>query len=115
MSVCVLDGKIYMFATTQRDGPISNLILFAGNPEPNITWTKDGATPSRVLGSVRYGRWSLILEDLVVSDSGNYSCIVCNLCGCISFTFKVDIVGMFVYFMQLTILKKKNLWFSDMP
>lgn len=66
-----------------------------GNPEPNITWTKDGATPSRMLGSVRNGRWSLILEDLVVSDSGNYSCIVCNLCGCINFTFKVDIVERF--------------------
>ena len=80
-----------------------NFILFAGNPEPNITWTKDGATPGRLLGNVRYGRWSLILEDLVVSDSGNYSCIVCNLCGCINFTSKVDIIGMFIYFMLLSI------------
>jgi len=81
-----------------------NMILFTGNPEPNITWTKDGAAPYRLLGNVRYGRWSLILEDLVVSDSGNYSCIVCNLCGCINFTFKVDIIGMFIYFMLLSIL-----------
>lgn len=63
-----------------------------GNPEPNITWTKDGAPPHRHLGSIRNGRWSLILEDLVVSDSGNYTCIVCNLCGCINFTYKVDII-----------------------
>ncbi|KDR22672.1 Basic fibroblast growth factor receptor 1, partial [Zootermopsis nevadensis] len=63
-----------------------------GNPEPNITWTKDGSAPDRNLGSIRSGRWSLILEDLVVSDSGNYTCIVCNLCGCINFTFKVDII-----------------------
>ncbi|PNF41482.1 hypothetical protein B7P43_G13295, partial [Cryptotermes secundus] len=63
-----------------------------GNPEPNITWTKDGAPPYRHLYSIRNGRWSLILEDLVVSDSGNYTCIVCNLCGCINFTYKVDII-----------------------
>jgi hypothetical protein len=78
-------------------------ILSAGNPEPNITWTKDGAAPYRLLGNVRYGRWSLILEDSVVSDSGNYIWIVCNLCGCINFSFKVDIVGMFIYRMLLSI------------
>lgn len=73
--------------------------LCTGNPEPNITWTKDGSAPDRNLGSIRSGRWSLILEDLVVSDSGNYTCIVCNLCGCINFTFKVDIIGKLISFV----------------
>jgi hypothetical protein len=82
--------------------------LFVGNPEPNITWTKDGAPPHRHLGSIRNGRWSLILEDLVVSDSGNYTCIVCNLCGCINFTYKVDIIGMFISFVHPLVLL--NTW-----
>lgn len=62
-----------------------------GNPSPNITWTKNGAPPERHLGSVHYGRWSMMLEDLVTTDSGNYTCIVCNAYGCINFTFKIEI------------------------
>lgn len=64
-----------------------------GNPSPNITWTKNGAPPERHLGSVHYGRWSMMLEDLVTTDSGNYTCIVCNAYGCINFTFKIEIQG----------------------
>ncbi|KAJ9581128.1 hypothetical protein L9F63_023694, partial [Diploptera punctata] len=63
-----------------------------GNPEPNITWTKDGETPHREFGIVRYARWALAMEDLVVADSGNYTCLVCNIHGCINFTFKVDVI-----------------------
>ncbi|CAH1393820.1 unnamed protein product [Nezara viridula] len=60
-----------------------------GNPAPNITWTRDGMTPKRNLGSVQYRQWSITLEDVIPSDSGNYTCIVCNLYGCIDFSFKV--------------------------
>jgi hypothetical protein len=65
----------------------------AGNPEPNITWTKD----KNILSSLRYGQWSLKMEDITVHDSGNYTCFICNLVGCINFTFEVDIIGMFSY------------------
>lgn len=64
-----------------------------GNPNPNITWTKDGLPPTRHLGTIRYFRWSIVLEDLVTDDAGNYTCTVCNTEGCIDFTFKVDVMG----------------------
>nr|CAD7259589.1 unnamed protein product [Timema shepardi] len=66
-----------------------------GNPSPNITWFKNGEVPDRALGSIHYGRWSLMLEDLITQDSGNYTCIVCNVYDCINFTFKVDIIERF--------------------
>ncbi|KAL0269848.1 UNVERIFIED_CONTAM: hypothetical protein PYX00_007446 [Menopon gallinae] len=63
-----------------------------GNPSPNITWTKYGAPPSRQIGRIKYSRWSIVLEDVVTSDSGNYTCLVCNSEGCIDYTFDVDII-----------------------
>lgn len=66
----------------------------AGNPTPNVTWYKDGQTPvQRIMGTVRYSQWGIVLEDLVKGDSGNYTCKVCNKNGCIDFTYKVDVVG----------------------
>ncbi|XP_014245974.2 uncharacterized protein LOC106664605 [Cimex lectularius] len=60
-----------------------------GNPSPNITWYKNGKTPQRNLGSVKYSGWTMKMEDLIKSDSGNYTCIVCNILGCIEHDFKV--------------------------
>ncbi|XP_039283347.1 fibroblast growth factor receptor homolog 1 isoform X3 [Nilaparvata lugens] len=64
-----------------------------GNPYPNITWLKNGQPPERALGNILYRQWSITLEDLVTTDSGNYTCIVCNSLGCIDFSFQVDIIG----------------------
>lgn len=64
-----------------------------GNPTPNITWIKDNEKPERSLGKIRYNQWSISLDDLIVSDTGNYTCIVCNYLGCINFTYYVDVVG----------------------
>lgn len=63
-----------------------------GVPTPKIKWYKNGQVPKRHLGTVKYGRWSLVLEDLVVNDSGNYTCEVCNH-ECISFTYRVMVQG----------------------
>ncbi|XP_073993854.1 fibroblast growth factor receptor homolog 1-like isoform X2 [Rhodnius prolixus] len=63
--------------------------LSTGNPLPNITWYKNGAAPKRNLGSIRYNKYSMMFEDLVTSDSGNYTCRVCNEYGCIEFTYKL--------------------------
>lgn len=65
-----------------------------GNPTPNITWFKDGETPpKRDLGDFRLGHWGLVMEDAVTGDSGNYTCVVCNHLGCISFSYKVTVLG----------------------
>ncbi|XP_043682538.1 fibroblast growth factor receptor homolog 1-like isoform X2 [Vespula pensylvanica] len=66
-----------------------------GNPRPNITWLKNNEEPKRSLGTMIKTKWTLRLEDLVPDDSGNYTCIVCNHLGCISYTFKVDIIERF--------------------
>lgn len=68
--------------------------MYAGNPTPNITWLKDGLPVERKLGEVKYKKYySLDMEDLTTYDNGNYTCIVCNVMGCINFTYKVQIMG----------------------
>ncbi|KXJ72033.1 hypothetical protein RP20_CCG019119 [Aedes albopictus] len=62
-----------------------------GNPVPNITWTKDNEKIVRSMGSVKYAKWSIVLEDLVPKDSGKYTCHVCNGHGCIDFTTQLEV------------------------
>ncbi|XP_076261821.1 fibroblast growth factor receptor homolog 1-like isoform X2 [Rhynchophorus ferrugineus] len=66
-----------------------------GYPPPNITWYKDGKEPKRQLGDVKYSHWTLTLEDLVTNDNGNYTCKVCNIVGCIEYTYRVDVIERF--------------------
>lgn len=68
-----------------------------GNPMPNITWYKDGDLPERALGGIQYSQWTMTLQDLVTSDSGSYTCKLCNQLGCIDYTFKVDIIGEYTF------------------
>lgn len=77
-----------------------------GDPEPKWTWTKDGQKIERNLGTVTYNKMGITLEDLVPADNGNYTCNVCNIFGCISFTTKLEVNGKnfkillnFYYFM----------------
>ncbi|KAJ8932075.1 hypothetical protein NQ314_014977 [Rhamnusium bicolor] len=64
-----------------------------GIPPPNITWYReDKSPPKRELGDIKTNHWSLTLEDSVLSDKGNYTCVVCNIVGCINFTFVVEVV-----------------------
>lgn len=65
----------------------------AGNPMPNITWTKNDTAVQRNMGSVKYAKWSIVLEDLVEADSGQYTCNVCNVHGCIHFTTTLKVKG----------------------
>ncbi|XP_050061235.1 fibroblast growth factor receptor-like 1 [Aphis gossypii] len=64
-----------------------------GNPLPNITWYKDGVTPPRrqIGGNITYIQWAIILEDLTILDSGNYTCEVINEYGFIDFIYKVKV------------------------
>ncbi|KAL1385339.1 hypothetical protein pipiens_012960 [Culex pipiens pipiens] len=67
----------------------------AGNPMPNITWTKNDTAVQRNMGSVKYAKWSIVLEDLVEADSGQYTCNVCNVHGCIHFTTTLKVKDRF--------------------
>lgn len=58
-----------------------------------MTWTKDGEPIQRHWGAVRYSNWSIVLEELVTEDNGNYTCTVCNDRGCVEHTTKLDVIG----------------------
>lgn len=60
-----------------------------GNPIPEVTWLKDGATPSRP--DTVYKKWSVTLDHLKTSDDGQYTCIVSNIHGSINFTYTLEI------------------------
>lgn len=64
-----------------------------GHPTPNITWLKNEEEPRRQLGEFKIQHWTLSMEDVVTSDSGRYTCMVCNELGCIHFTYIVEVVG----------------------
>ncbi|XP_061393003.1 fibroblast growth factor receptor homolog 1-like [Musca vetustissima] len=62
-----------------------------GKPEPNITWLLNGTKIARNMGRVKKTKWSITMEDLVPTDSGYYTCKVCNPLGCINHTTKLHI------------------------
>lgn len=64
-----------------------------GTPEPNITWTKDSATINRRIGQVHYRKWAIVLEELMQTDSGDYTCHVCNVHKCINYTTRLEVKG----------------------
>ncbi|XP_061729617.1 fibroblast growth factor receptor homolog 1-like isoform X2 [Cydia pomonella] len=69
-----------------------------GTPTPNITWYKDNVTPVRRIHRggvlpVTYDVWSILLNDLVTEDSGNYTCRICNPLGCTEQVHRLIITG----------------------
>lgn len=63
-----------------------------GNPLPNVTWLKNNEEP-KVVRRISITKWALRVDESIVADGGNYTCIVCNHLGCIDHTFKVDVIG----------------------
>ena len=41
------------------------------------------------------------MEDLTVKDTGNYTCTVCNVHGCINFTIRADIIGEYASVLKM--------------
>ena len=60
---------------------------------PNITWLKDDGPVERTLGDVKKKKYMLEMSDLTTYDNGNYTCVVCNVLGCVNFTYRVQILG----------------------
>ncbi|MEE6462720.1 hypothetical protein FKM82_001688 [Ascaphus truei] len=76
--------------------PAANTIRFrcpaAGNPTPSIYWLKNG---KEFKGEHRIGgikQWSLVMESVVLSDRGNYTCVVENKYGSIRQTYQLDVL-----------------------
>lgn len=67
-----------------------------GNPTPHMRWLKNGKEfkqEHRIGGfKVRTQHWSLIMESVVPSDKGSYTCIVENEHGSINHTYHLDVI-----------------------
>uniref|UniRef100_A0A3B1K258 Fibroblast growth factor receptor n=1 Tax=Astyanax mexicanus TaxID=7994 RepID=A0A3B1K258_ASTMX len=80
--------------------PAANTVKFrcaaAGDPTPSMHWLKNGKPfrqEDRMGGyKVRLQHWTLIMESVVPSDKGNYTCVVENKHGSISHTYTLDVV-----------------------
>ncbi|XP_073430536.1 fibroblast growth factor receptor 3 isoform X3 [Dendrobates tinctorius] len=68
----------------------------AGKPHPTIYWLKNGKEfrgEHRIGGiKLRHQQWSLVMESVVPSDKGNYTCLVENKYGTIRQTFQLDVL-----------------------
>ncbi|XP_078270976.1 fibroblast growth factor receptor 3-like isoform X2 [Rhinoraja longicauda] len=80
--------------------PAANTVRFrcpaAGNPTPTIRWLKNSKEfrgEHRIGGiKLRHQQWSLVMESVVPSDRGNYTCVVENKYGSISHTYQLDVL-----------------------
>ncbi|XP_036182766.1 fibroblast growth factor receptor 3 isoform X8 [Myotis myotis] len=80
--------------------PAANTVRFrcpaAGNPTPSISWLKNGKEfrgEHRIGGiKLRHQQWSLVMESVVPSDRGNYTCVVQNRLGSIRQTYTLDVL-----------------------
>ncbi|XP_063167278.1 fibroblast growth factor receptor 1 isoform X2 [Candoia aspera] len=68
----------------------------SGTPTPTLRWLKNGKEfkPDHRIGGykVRHATWSIIMDSVVPSDKGNYTCIVENKYGTINHTYQLDVV-----------------------
>ncbi|XP_056888960.1 fibroblast growth factor receptor 1-A isoform X3 [Takifugu flavidus] len=80
--------------------PASKTVKFrcqaSGNPTPTLKWYKNGREfkrDHRIGGfKVRDHMWTIIMEAVVPSDKGNYTCVVENQYGSINHTYQLDVV-----------------------
>ncbi|XP_029376370.1 fibroblast growth factor receptor 2 isoform X4 [Echeneis naucrates] len=80
--------------------PAANTVKFrcaaGGNPRPKLRWLKNSKLfrqEDRMGGyKVRSQHWTLIMESVVPSDKGNYTCLVENKFGSINHTYTLDVV-----------------------
>ncbi|XP_060053197.1 fibroblast growth factor receptor 4 isoform X2 [Erinaceus europaeus] len=80
--------------------PAGNTVKFrcpaSGNPMPTIRWLKDGQDfhgEHRIGGiRLRHQHWSLVMESVVPSDRGTYTCVVENALGSIHYSYLLDVL-----------------------
>ena len=69
-----------------------------GSQPISYKWTKDGKSFS--LQKYEAHDYRLRIENVAVSDSGNYTCTASNSFGSISFTYNVMVFGKFPFLQQ---------------
>uniref|UniRef100_A0A671XAF0 Fibroblast growth factor receptor 4 n=1 Tax=Sparus aurata TaxID=8175 RepID=A0A671XAF0_SPAAU len=80
--------------------PAGNTVKFRcpamGSPMPSIRWLKNGREfrgEHRIGGiKLRHQHWSLVMESVVPSDRGNYTCVVDNKYGSITHSYVLDVL-----------------------
>lgn len=73
-------------------GNVAELKCHARGPNLTTVWFKDGEKPVRQLGDIRIKGPMLKMENLVPTDSGNYTCVVSNSYGSINRTFALEVI-----------------------
>ena len=71
----------------------------SGSTPLKYQWLKDGlpAIVRRLQPRLKTNMWYLRLKDLVVLDSGKYTCVVSNSYGSINHTYTLQVVGEYEY------------------
>uniref|UniRef100_A0A3B5L9M0 receptor protein-tyrosine kinase n=1 Tax=Xiphophorus couchianus TaxID=32473 RepID=A0A3B5L9M0_9TELE len=68
-----------------------------GYPQPTLRWLKNGRPlhqEDRMGGyKVRHQSWTLIMENVMPSDRGNYTCLAENVDGSINHTYSMEVLG----------------------
>ncbi|KAF5907342.1 fibroblast growth factor receptor 1-A-like isoform X2, partial [Clarias magur] len=80
--------------------PVSHTIKFRcpamGHPTLTLKWLKNGKefTNQQRIGGFKLRRhmWMMVMESLVPSDHGNYTCVVENNYGSINYTFQLEVI-----------------------
>ncbi|NXA32116.1 FGFR4 factor, partial [Eudromia elegans] len=88
-----MDKKLYAV-------PAGNTVKFrcpaSGSPSPSIRWFKNGREfrgEHRIGGiRLRHQHWSLVMESVVPSDRGNYTCLVENRLGSLRYSYLLDVL-----------------------
>lgn len=76
------------YEKAKRGRGVTKLLL-----RPQHLSTGNLAQPPESFPQVRHATWSIIMDSVVPSDKGNYTCIVENKFGMINHTYQLDVVG----------------------
>ena len=84
-----------MLKSSYKEGEKFNLTCDAkGVPTPGVTWYKDGKVFSGG-GYITPGEYhyKIVFSGVDIEDQGNYTCVVFNLYGRLTYSYKFDVIG----------------------